>query len=387
MPEPDRRGDRAPALPALIAPALALALALAPACKQRRHDAPPPPPPADAAAGAMAAMPDGPAAPPGHVVLPPPPAVPPLPAGLPPVPADHVPTPEEIALGQLLFFDSRLAADGTTACVSCHDPANDFSGVEPRSRTAAGKPNLRRTPALVNLGWHRELGWDGRAADRRAFLDSHVAGQLGQPLDVGLGRVLGSATYRAHFDRAASGRDRLDTASGALWAYVDTRYSGGAPWDRYEAGDATAVGADVVEGYKLLNGKAQCATCHAPPLYTDLAYHRLGLIVSPDEGRGRVDPAQTGAFKTPSLRGVATRRPLFHDGSAGTLDDAIRWHLAGGRGQGADPSVIDPVLPMITLAPEEYAALVAFVRALTPASDPALATRPELPDDVPGARP
>ena len=366
-----------------LALAAAAAAAAAPACKPGGG---PPPPPATGDGGPPVRIPDasigGPA---GALTLPPAVPVPTPPPGLPPVPADHVPTAEELALGELLFFDPRLAADGTTACVSCHDPANDLAGVEPRSQTAAGKPNLRRTPTLVNLAWHRELGWDGRSADRDAFLDSHAAGQLGQHLEVGLGRLLGSATYRAHFDRAAAGRDRLATATAALWAYVSTRYSGGSPWDRHEAGDAAAVGPDVVEGYKLVNGKAQCATCHAPPLYTDLGYHRLGLIASPDEGRGRVDPTQAGAFKTPPLRGAAARRPLFHDGSAATLEQAVDWHLAGGRGQGADPSVIDPALPVVPLSEAERAAVLAFVRALTPT--PAPAPRPALPGDVPGARP
>lgn len=365
-----------------------LALVLLVACKQGDKKAPQPvassnddgggPPSIDAAA---VPTPGGP------VTLPPPAPVPLPPTGLPPLPTDHAPTAEEVALGALLFHDPRIAADGATACASCHDPHNGYSGDEPRSQTAGGKPNLRRTPALVNLAWHRELAWDGRGADRPAFLDTHAAGQLGQALDVGLGRILGSATYRAHFDRAAAGRDRLATATAALWAFVSTRYSAAAPWDRYEGGDTAAVPAQAVEGYQLVNGKAQCSTCHTPPLYTDFSFHRIGLIASPDEGRGRFDPSQAGAFKTPTLRGAANRRPLFHDGSAASLDDAITWHLAGGRGQGADPSVIDPALPIITLTPEERSALGAFVRALSPAPDAAAVAPPALPDDVPGAAP
>jgi len=121
----------------------------------------------------------------------------------------------------------------------------------------------------------------------------------------------------------------------------------------------------VVAGYALFTGKARCGSCHPPPLYTDHDYHRLGLIASPDDGRGRVDPALAGAFKTPSLVGLARSAPYYHDGSAATLDAAIDWHLAGGRGQGADPSVIDPGLAPVTLTPAERAQLGAFVAAAT----------------------
>jgi cytochrome c peroxidase len=361
------------------------------ACKQG-GDKPAPRPAAASGGGSAAASLDAAAArtaeaPSATLELPAPPPVPALPAGLPALPTDHAASAEEIALGALLFHDARLGTDGRTSCATCHDPHNGYSGGEAHARTSAGKPNLRRAPALVNLAWHRELAWDGRSAERAEFLDSHVTGQLGHALDVGLGRILVSATYRAHFDRAAGGRDRLGTATAALWAFVATRYSGAAPWDRFEAGDATAVTAEALEGYRLFNGKAQCASCHAPPLYTDFGYHRLGLVGTPDEGRGRLDPAQAGAFKTPTLRGAAGRRPLFHDGSATTLDDALTWHLVGGRGQGADPALIDPALPVVTLTPEERVALIAFVHALTPAPDAAAVAPPPLPGDLPVSTP
>lgn len=358
-------------------------------CKDKDHDKPAPPPMAAPAVLARDALPaaDVLATPRGSVTLPAPPPVPVLPLGLPPLPADQVATAEQIALGRMLFFEARLAADGTTTCAGCHVPDNGLSGDEPHPQTAAGKPNLRRAPALINLAWQRELGWDGRGATVGEFLGSHAAGQLGQPLERGLARVLGSPTYAAHFGRADAGGDAVHTATSALWAFVGTRHSGDATWDRYEAGDKTAVPAVVVDGYQLFNGKAQCATCHAPPLYTDLAFHRLGLITLPDEGRGRVDPTQSGAFKTPTVRGAFARKPLFHDGSAATLEDAITWHLGGGRGQHADPSVIDPALVVVTLTEAERAALTAFVQALTPPSAALDVARPPLPDDVPGARP
>src|SRR5580692_27742 len=43
------------------------------------------------------------------------------------VPADNPQTPEKIALGEKLFFDGRLSADGTVACSTCHDPAHAFT--------------------------------------------------------------------------------------------------------------------------------------------------------------------------------------------------------------------------------------------------------------------
>jgi cytochrome c peroxidase len=231
----------------------------------------------------------------------------------------------------------RLSIDNKLACATCHDPAHGYAGAK-RQNTATGKPNLRRAPTLVNLAWHKELGWDGRYASISEHLPAHVLGQMGSDLDAVVTRINAVPGYRAHFQRL--GDTTTERAVEALAAFVLTRFAGDAPWDRVErAPDASK---ELVAGYQLFQTKAQCAVCHTPPLYTDHKYHRLGLIASADEGRGRVEEAQKGAFKTPSLRGAAQREMFFHDASAATLDAAIDWHLAGATGQGADPKIIDP---------------------------------------------
>jgi cytochrome c peroxidase len=296
--------------------------------------------------------------------LAPAPLLPELPAGLPSLPAMTA-TPELVALGELLFHDARLSITGKVACATCHVPAEGFGGAS-RQDTAAGKPNLRRAPALVNLAWVTELGWDGRSPTMEALLGPHLRGQMGDDLPTSVARVVEMPMYRAHFARTmTASTDAVATARLALEAFVVTRYSGGAAWDKLEKDPA--LPANLKAGYQLFTGKAQCATCHPPPLYTDHAYHRLGLIATRDEGRARTtdDKTKLGAFRTPSLRGAAKRKAFFHDASATSLAAAIDWHLAGGTGQGADPSIIDPALTRVRLTAEERANLGAFVEALT----------------------
>lgn len=299
------------------------------------------------------------------------------PAGLPvldgdginPVLAPH------LALGELLFHDPRLSSTGKLACVTCHDPAHDFSG-NGRQNTAANAPNLRRAPSLSNLKWKKELGWDGRYASLLEQLPSHIRGQMGDELAAGVARIAGLPIYRAHFARIPSKETASpdEVALTSLIVFATTRYQGNSPWDKVERGTPPA---DLAAGYQLFMGKAQCSVCHPPPLYTDFAYHRLGLVATKDEGHGRVSPDQAGAFITPSLRGAALRTTMFHDGSATSLDAAIDWHLAGGTGQGADPAIIDPALRPIKLSADERTRLGAFVRALTNLGPPA--PKPTLP--------
>jgi cytochrome c peroxidase len=100
----------------------------------------------------------------------------------------------------------------------------------------------------------------------------------------------------------------------------------------------------AVLGYRLFTGRAQCAVCHTPPLYSDLRAH--------------------GGQVTAGLRGAAARLAYFHDASAPSLDAAIGTHPAS-----------DVKLPK--LAESERTNLVAFLRALT--STVAPPTPPVLP--------
>jgi cytochrome c peroxidase len=234
--------------------------------------------------------------------------LPPVPAGLPAQPDLGI-TAAQVAAGAHVFQAN---------CARCHDSDHNFSGG--MDKTFDGQPNLRRTPALVNLAWQHEFGWDGRYPSVADLLPAHERGQLGNPLPADDNK--------------------------ALTAYVLTRYEGNAPWDRMEATATKASKDPVVAGYALFTGKVQCAVCHPPPLYTDLGYHKIVRGVYADEGRGKVDPNAVGAFKTPSLRGAAKRAAFFHDGSATTLEAAIEAHG-------------------FHLPPNERDQINAFVRALT----------------------
>ncbi len=322
----------------------------------------------------------GDAVPPVAITLPPAPPVP-LPSfGLPALPASAALaaiTPDQVALGEVLFWDGRLASNGTTSCASCHDPNKDFSGGI--DKTAAGEPNLRRTPSLANLAWARDYGWDGRFTTLDELMHAHVKGQLGQQsLDVPMSRLGALPIYVAHIARI--GGTPGDAALRALEAYILTRYDGDAPWDHAERDEtssmniaAAANGKPIdpaTAGYVVFMGKGQCAVCHTPPLYTDFKYHRLDATIV-DDGRGKVDAKQRGAFVTPSLRGAASRGAFLHDGRATTLEQALDAHMA------ATGSDRDPALPTLALTADQRDHVLAFVRALTGAKSPT--AKPALP--------
>ncbi len=325
-----------------------------------QKQAPPPVAPADAG--------------PRRVVLPPAPPVPATPRGLPdtPAPLDNPTTADKVALGRLLFFDPRLAADRAASCATCHDPDHGWADGVARDDPVRGKPNLRHTPSLYDVAYARSLYWDGRQDKLEDLLPGHWEGQLAGDPEAVAAALAAIPEYRAHFQRSFGGPPSPAGVVDALAAFVRTLRSGDSPFDRYEvAGDRSAVSADAIAGFRVFSNKAQCALCHAPPLYTDSLYHAIESGKTPDPGRALVTgrDSDLGAFRTPTLRGVTRTAPYFHDGRAPTLLEAVVTCLQASRG---------PAHPVI-LTPTELDQLLAFLDALTPPATPY--QRPKLPAD------
>ena len=137
-------------------------------------------------------------------------------------------------------------------------------------------------------------------------------------------------------------------------------------WDRWRAGDQSAMSESAIRGWNIFQG-IKCNNCHDGILFTDQQYHNVGIGMDqpePDVGRFKVTnkPEDTGAFKTPTLRDIAKSAPYFHDGSAKTLEEAADIMLAGGKD---NPHLDKKNLQPHRLLPDQREALLDFLRALT----------------------
>ena len=103
------------------------------------------------------------------------------PLGLPEVthPQDNAPTPEKIALGKQLFFDTRLSSDGRVSCATCHDPAHAFTDQRALARGVAVA--RRNAPSVIDAARRRWLGWDGKFDS----LWSQALSPLENPVEMG----------------------------------------------------------------------------------------------------------------------------------------------------------------------------------------------------------
>lgn len=284
-----------------------------------------------------------------------------------PVPSDNQLSPDKVALGRELFFDPLLSVDGSVSCATCHQPDNAFAEQRAITRGVQDRVGRRNTPSVLNSAYLSSLFWDGRAAS----LEEQAIAPIIAHEEMGIANVASlierlDAPYgdriRAEFERPLS----LHTIAMAIAAYERTLLSGDSDFDRFEAGDLNAISETAHRGRSLFFGKAKCGNCHVPPLFTDLAFHNLGVGWSEDgssdagrfEATGKFE--HRGAFKTPSLRDVARTAPYMHDGSLPTLRAVVAFYNKGCR---PNPGVSPEVGPLNLTAPE-IDELVAFLHTL-----------------------
>ena len=208
------------------------------------------------------------------------------------------------------------------------------------SAGAEGKPMPRHTPTLLNAAYSRFINWDGRFASTVQLVPAVLANPRNMNLQdetVLVARLESVAEYRAQFREVFDGPPTGQRVAQALDAYVRTLTTPNSAFDRYAAGDRSALTDAQKRGLMLFAGKAECTLCHRGPNFADDQFHALG-IRGDDPGRFRITGVEADryAFKTPTLRNVELTAPYMHDGSIATLPEVIDFYDAGGGSAGAE---------------------------------------------------
>lgn len=302
------------------------------------------------------------------------PATQPLPAGLAgyeplTIPPDNPMTPEKVALGKQLFFDERLSIDGSRSCYSCHVCEHGLTDGLPKAIGAGNKELTRSSPTLWNIGYHKEFYWDGRSNSLEAqALAAWKGGNMGVGDKTGdiVAKINALQGYRSQFQKVFQSDATADNMMKAIAAFERTIIGGNTAWDRYRAGDKSALSERAERGWNIFQA-IKCNNCHDGILFTDQQFHNIGIGMDqkdPDAGRFKVTnkPEDTGAFKTPTLRDIAHTAPYFHDGSAKTLEEAVDIMLAGGK---PNEHLDKKNLEAHKLLPDQREALLDFLRSLS----------------------
>ncbi len=301
---------------------------------------------------------------------------------LPPVehPAQNPLTPEKVELGKMLYFDTRLSGTERVSCATCHNPSFGW-GEGVGLSVGVGDQRLgRHSPTVLNAAYYTHQFWDGRAKT----LEEQAAGPITSKVEMNavpevvVKRLQGIPEYAERFQQVFGEPVSFENITKAIATYERTIVRGNSPFDRWAAGDDAAMSEEAKRGYQLYTTKAMCITCHSGPNFSDSKFYNIGVKGSGTTDKGRFDvtknPADLGAFKTPTVRNAALTAPYMHDGSIATLEELVEHYDKGGEDVPNKHALMVP----LNLSAQEKADLVAFMRALTgePLADQTL---PELP--------
>ena len=274
---------------------------------------------------------------------------------------DNPVTDAKVALGRLLFYETRISKQGNQSCNSCHHLAAFGADTGRVSVRSAGQLGGRNSPTVFNAAGHVAQFWDGRALN----VEEQAKGPILNPVEMGMAnsaavlRVLrADSAYVTAFRAAFPGErdpltyDNLGRAIGAFERGLVTP----SRFDQFLRGVDTALTNEEKAGFNSFV-RVGCASCHNGMYVGGAQFQRAGLVNpwpdTSDVGRMAVsrDRNDRMVFKVPSLRNIEHTGPYFHNGRAPTLDSAVAMmgHYQLGN----------------TLTPDERRQITAFLRALS----------------------
>jgi len=235
-----------------------------------------------------------------------------------PIPEPPAIDPLKIKLGERLFGDPRLSHDNSRSCSSCHDLRTNGASLKSQDVGLDGSSIPLNTPTIFNAALNFRFGWEGKLrtleSDAKAALENPQL--MGTSISEVVEKLAADPSMRREFAAAYGGGPDASNIPDALISFERTLVTPGSRFDRWLAGDAAALSTAELDGYRLFKSLG-CVSCHQGVNIGGNLFERHGIfhpLASP----------KPEILRVPSLRNVATTPPYFHDGSAQTLDDAVR---------------------------------------------------------------
>ena len=262
-----------------------------------------------------------------------------------PIPEAVTADPLKVRLGERLFGDTRLSHDNSRSCSSCHDLGANGAGRSSHDIGLDGSELPLNTLTIFNAALNFRFSWEGKFRT----LESDALASLESPRIMGssssevLEKLKADPAVRREFAAAYGRGPDIANVLDAIATFERTLVTPGSRFDQWLTGDANALSEHELNGYRLFKSMG-CVSCHQGVNIGGNLFQRHGIF------RPLAAPLPE-ILRVPSLRNVATTPPYFHDGSAPTLDDAVRKMAAAQLNS--------------TLTDQQVSAIVAYLQTLT----------------------
>ncbi|HFD13994.1 MAG TPA: c-type cytochrome [Epsilonproteobacteria bacterium] len=257
-------------------------------------------------------------------------------------------SPEKIALGKALFFDTLLSKDKYISCASCHILEE---GGDDNLPTAIGyhglaNPSHLNSPTVLNAALARFQFWDGRAKD----VEEQAAGPMQAPFEMHMTpdevvkRVSHDTYYAQKFQDVFGTKEiRFTQIQQSIGAYERTLLTRG-KYDAFLEGNNSAMSPQAKRGMTRFI-KAGCMGCHTGILLGGQSIQKfplrrypaeyIGMLFKPnvkinespypfENTGGYLGRDDTFKFKVPTLRNITRTAPYFHNGTVDKIEEAVR---------------------------------------------------------------
>lgn len=289
--------------------------------------------------------------------------------------------PHQVELGRMLFFEPRLSRSHVITCATCHSLTTGGADNVPASVGHGWQKGPRNSPTVLNAVFNAAQFWDGRAPD----LAEQAKGPIQTMVEMNnsperVVKTLASIPEYVERFREAFPEEKtpisFETVARAIEAFEATLITPNSRFDRFLAGDDSALSDHELEGLRLFMDTG-CVACHAGRNLGGQAYFPFGVIerpgpdIVPEEDKGRFavtrTPTDEYVFRAAPLRNVELTAPYFHSGNVWDLKQAVAIMGTAQLGRAIDD--------------REAEAITAFLRTLT--GDPPRVTLPVLPPSTP----
>ncbi|HVN96133.1 MAG TPA: cytochrome c peroxidase [Syntrophorhabdaceae bacterium] len=247
-------------------------------------------------------------------------------------------TADKVALGKMLFYETRISVDQTVSCVRCHPIGLYAADGLKKSIGNNCKINPRNAPTVFNAAGQISAHWIGNRTDVEDQAKQAMVGppSFGMPsyeaVEKRLKEIRG---YAPLFARAFPGEKdpvNVDNLAKAIGAFERTLVTP-SRFDAFVKGNPTALAAAEKKGLKTFI-ETGCTNCHSGAYVGGKMYQKFGVFEpywqytgskDIDEGRYAVTNNESDkyVFKVPVLRNVEMTSPYFHDGSVDGLRDVV----------------------------------------------------------------
>lgn len=276
--------------------------------------------------------------------------------------------PDRADLGKKLFFDTRLSADNSISCASCHD-LKKFGGADPSRRSVGveGHEGLVNAPTVFNSALNFTQFWDGRAASLEDQVDGPVQAhaEMASTWPQVIEKLRADAEYRRLFARAYDTGISSTNIKHAIAEFERTLLTPNSRFERFLKGDAEAITEAEKAGYLLFKSYG-CASCHQGQNVGGNLFQVLGVMgdyfsdhkIENDADYGRYNVTgreeDKHKFKVPSLQLAVLTAPYFHNGSHASLAEAIRTMAQYQLGRTIPDDDIRLIIHFLYTLPGEY---------------------------------